>query len=119
MSACTLICPQIEYSLVSKWIDANNYKITNRYPIKSDDWSKIIVQYENGHLEINSLVRVKPGDEFSRILLGLSNCFGNHKHKNKKNLLHTIANVKWLLGIFVDNPTEKEDILIGGLSMAM
>jgi hypothetical protein len=69
-------------------------------------WSQAIVSFGSStSLTFNKRVRIRAGDEFSRMVLGMHNYFRNvetHAVRTKKMVLDLIAECKLALGVVVE-----------------
>ncbi len=73
------------------------------------EWEKIEIKEGGLMISFNSLVRTKPMDQFSKIILGIYNFIDKKDEKtDKKYVLDKIANTKLLIGVVINTiPNQK------------
>ncbi len=109
-SACTLVCPIEAYSDVFATLENSS---TSELIVQGrpDSWKQIEIRSPGSLIAFTSLVREKPGDEYSKLILSMHNFFrriGTEANKNQRFVLECIANAKMLIGV-VAEPAFSED----------
>jgi hypothetical protein len=68
---------------------------------KESNWSKIEIKTPSASLTLNRQIRVKPGDSFSKMVLGMHKYFDQVKTSAtaiKKNVLNGVLNMSLAIG---------------------
>jgi hypothetical protein len=109
-SACTILCPAINYAKVLEAI-----RLTSDGEISLDGtnekWGRITVMLPSKQVTLTSLVREMPGDKFSKLVLSMHNFFRTIETpaaSNKRYVLSRIADVQMMIGV-VAEPQFLED----------
>jgi hypothetical protein len=109
---CTILCPSDEPLQVVTFLrdlieDGAVIHVTG----KESDWSKIEVRSSAASLTLNRLIRQRPGDPFSKMVLGMHNYVDQVKTSArpvKKDVLDRVANMGLAIGV-VAEPEFVED----------
>lgn len=95
----------------------NICKVFNRnlITVKGDEnkWEKIEIKDEELTINFNSLIRVKPMDQFSKMILGMYNFIDKNKGgetANKKHTLNKIATAQLAIGVVSTTKPNQEII---------
>jgi hypothetical protein len=110
---CTILCPTDEPQQVVAVLrdlihDAAEIRVTG----KESNWSKIVVKTPAASLTLNRQVRVKPGDSFSKMVLGMLNYFDHVKTSAKaikKDVLNRVTNMALAIGVVAEPVFVEED----------
>jgi hypothetical protein len=68
-------------------------------------WDSIVVRAPEGGITINSMQRERPGDEFSRMILGAGNYFRDIRTTSvaaQQRLLELISELEWAIGVVAE-----------------
>lgn len=103
---CTILCPtdgpqQVIGFLRDLLEDSAKIHVTG----KESNWSKIKLKKQSASLTLNRQVRVKPGDSFSKLVLGMHNYFSQVKTSAKaikKDVLERVANLALAIGVVAE-----------------
>jgi len=99
--ACTIISPVRGFQEVVDVLKRHKFpefEIAGR----ADRWDSIRVPSAKGELVFNSLIRIKPGDKFSRLVLGMRNFIrtrGGPDTAIKQQLATRISEAQWMVGV--------------------
>ncbi len=100
------------YTLISENVNYNvGFKSLSKFdnPFfegNEDKWTSIKLIFNENNIVFNSLTREKPGDKFSKTILGMHNYFNRVEtplKERKRKLLQKIGNAKWLIGVVIDS----------------
>lgn len=102
---CTILCPTDEPQQVVAFLrdllDDADIRVTG----KESNWSKIEVKTPAASLTLNRQVRVKPGDSFSKMVLGMVNYFDQVKTSakaTKKDVIDRVTNMALAIGVVAE-----------------
>jgi hypothetical protein len=103
---CTILCPTDEPQRVLALLrdliqDDADVRVTGN----ESNWSKIEVKTRAASLTLNRQIRVKPGDSFSRMVLGMLNYFNHVKtsaNAIKKDVIDRVENVALAVGVVAE-----------------
>lgn len=103
-SACTLICPSKRFS---EAINAISVVFQDNYDVQGEtqSWRRIEVRLPQSLIAFTSLIREKPGDQFSKIILSMHNFFRQIKttaKANKQFVLSRVVNAEMLIGVIAE-----------------
>lgn len=103
-NACTLICPE---KACDAALDALGEAILSKIEVAGNrvGWTTLKVTFPTSTLTFTSMVRIKPGDQFSKLVLSMHNFFNvidSDDEKRKKLVLEAIANTKMFIGVVAD-----------------
>ncbi len=109
---CTILCPtdepqQIVACLRDLLQDGADIRVTG----KDSDWSRIEINAAAASLTLNRQIRRKPGDAFSKMVLGMHTYFDGVKTSAKaikKDVLDRVLNMALAIGV-VAEPAFVED----------
>jgi hypothetical protein len=102
-SACTLICPSDDRVAALDAIET--HRKATRISGSRSKWTSARFKSPGGTLTFNCLLRVKPGDEFSGLVLGFHNHFNQISTKakaNKQFVLDRILDAGMMIGVVGD-----------------
>jgi hypothetical protein len=103
---CTILCPTDEpQQVVTCLRDLIQDEADIRVTGKESNWSKIEVKTQVASLTLNRQVQVKPGDSFSRMVLGMINYFDHVKTSAeaiKKDVLERVENMALAIGVVAE-----------------
>jgi hypothetical protein len=109
--ACTIICPSKNYIAILEMAEA-----TARYAVHvngpREAWQSLAIISEGSTLEITASVQVRPGDHFSKLILGMHNFFTRIETRwseEKRKVLSTISRANMLIGVTADPAFAEED----------
>ncbi len=108
-SACTLLCPSKDYAAALDAVETH-LKAAHLDGSRSH-WASACLEFPSSTLTFNTLVRLEPGDEFSKLVFSLNNFFekiATSANANKQVVLHRISKVGMFIGI-VGEPQFAED----------
>jgi hypothetical protein len=110
---CTILCPsdapqQVVACLRDLLQGAPQILVTG----KDSDWSKIEIKTQGASLTLNRQVRRKPGDAFSKMVLGMHTYFDGVKTSAKsikKDILDRVLNMALAIGVVAEPVFVDED----------
>jgi hypothetical protein len=110
-SACTILCPTIDYGKV---LDAIQSSTVGEVSLQGtrENWTRISAVDSGREIRFSGLVQVQPGDKFSRTVLSMHNYFRTVTTdvvSNQRYVLSRIANVQMMIGVVADPKFAKED----------
>jgi hypothetical protein len=110
-SACTILCPTIDFGKVS---DAIRSATAGELSIEGtrESWTRITVVRSGKQITFSGLVQLQPGDKFARTVLSMHNYFFEVKtdlESNQKFVLNRIANVEMMIGVVADPEFADDD----------
>lgn len=96
-------------------IFANTKSLSSNFSIaiegNKNNWRQIKIEGVQGELVLNSLIRTKPMDQFSKLILGMYNFLDKKiQGKEKKELLYQIANTQLAIGVVCSTKVNEEII---------
>lgn len=102
--ACTIYSPVVDFTIVDV---LNSTLGSQRLDIRGDrnNWETIIAGGGDVTLTLNSLVRVTPGDRFSKLILSTLNFFRRAKDtagETKEESLNRVLATNWLIGVVAE-----------------
>jgi hypothetical protein len=110
-SACTILCPTIDYGKV---LDAIESATEGELSLEGarDKWTRITVAHSGKQIAFSGLVRRRPQDKFSKIVLSMYNFFNMVETdlvSNRDYALSRIADVEMMIGVVADPEFAMED----------
>lgn len=110
---CTILCPtdapqQVVACLRDLLQGAPEIVVTG----KESDWSRIEIKTPGAYLTLNRQVRRKPGDAFSKMVLGMHTYFDGVKTSAKsikKDILDRVLNIALAIGVVAEPAFVDED----------
>jgi hypothetical protein len=102
--ACTLVCGQQDYAAA---LNALHETTSSEIEVAGDEtlWTRVQVTFPTSTLTFTSMVRDKPGDQFSRLVLGMHNFFrriDTQGKEQKELVLAKIANSEMFIGVVAE-----------------
>jgi hypothetical protein len=110
-SACTILCPTIDYSKV---LDAIESATEGELSLEGTrgKWTRITVAHSGKQIFFSGLVQLQPQDKFSKLVLSMYSFFNmveTDMVSNKDYVLSRIADVEMMIGVVADPAFAKED----------
>lgn len=106
MSAnCTIYSPTIDYEKVVQVVETNFSQATMNLTGDKANWNTIRIDDQRWEFVITSMQREKPGDEFSKLILGTLTLFRDVSTvalENKQKVIDGVTETEWLLGIVAE-----------------
>lgn len=103
---CTILCPTDDaQQIVAVLRDLLGGGAGLRVTGKDSSWSKIEIKTSTASLTLNRQVRRKPGDSFSKMVLGMCNYFRQVKTSAKaikKDVLDRVTNMALAIGVVAE-----------------
>jgi hypothetical protein len=111
ISACTILCPTIDYGKV---LDAIKSATEGELSLEGtrDKWNRITVAHSGKQITFSGLVRLQPQDKFSKLVLSMYSFFNMVETdvvSNKDYVLSRIADVEMMIGVVADPKFAKAD----------
>lgn len=103
-SACTILCPTIDYGKVLDAIESATDGGLSLEGTK-DKWTRIIVAHSGKQITFSGLVQLQPQDKFSRLVLSMHSFFRmveTDMVPNQDYVLSRIADAEMLIGVVAD-----------------
>lgn len=98
----TIYLPNKEYASVLSFFEEKHPDSTLNVEGEIDSWQQVLLELDFSSIRITSLVREKPGDKFSKTVLGTYNWVRNRDNISlnlKEKLLRQISESQLILGI--------------------
>jgi hypothetical protein len=108
--ACTILSVNIKLADIAEII--KNTKAAVNINGDIDNWDNITLKFANSELRFNKLVQERPGDKFSKMILGMHNYFRKIDTialGNKDYVLECIGNANLAIGVAADPKFSEED----------
>ena len=109
--ACTIYSPTLDPGLVVDVVQKNLANYTIEVMGNKQKWRKITIQSRNWVLTLSSQQREKPGDEFSKLILGTLVFFRGittDAPTNKQIVIDLVTACNWMIGIVADPDFDEE-----------
>ena len=97
--ACTIYSPRVDFGI--------RLLVRERFPKDSlsfagpeDAWHSLLVETRSGSMRLKPMQKIRPGDEFSRILLGTWNFVT--RAGSPKPIVKAVLAAQWLIGTVAD-----------------
>ena len=116
-TSCTLICSKLHFS---KALEIIRREVPGVVDVDgtADAWRKVRVAGKRTTLVFTSLTRVRPGDEFSSLVLSMHNFVRRVKtsaEDNKRQLLRRISHAAWFIGVVAEPDLSDDEGHLGCL----
>src|SRR5688572_11162878 len=82
------------------------------------EWERIALQFPEGTMTLSSLIRHRPGDKFSKLVLSMHNFFrtvDTDAEANKREVLRRVETVKMMIGVVAVPAFSESDSRLGCL----
>jgi hypothetical protein len=110
-SACTILCPTIDYGKVLDAIESATEGELSLEGIR-DKWIRITIVHSGKQITFSGLVQLRPQDKFSKLVLSMYSFFNMVETdvvSNKDYVLSRIADAEMMIGVVADPEFAKED----------
>jgi hypothetical protein len=108
--SCTILTSSLDLEIIADILQ--DKKAVFNLDGDFDKWSTIKLQFDKSELRFMASVRERPGDEFSKMILGMYNYFSNvdtNASNNKGYILKNIGETKLAIGVVGDPQFSEED----------
>jgi hypothetical protein len=107
---CTILTTKLDLKAIAEIL--HNAKATFDIDGDFDKWDTIILKFEKSELRFTKSVRERPGDKFSKMILGMHNYFRNvdtRADSNKEHILQKVGETKLAVGVVGQPEFSEED----------
>lgn len=108
--SCTILTTKIDLKAIADIL--RDTKATFGIDGDFDKWDTIKLKFDQSELRFKKSVRERPGDKFSKMILGMHNYFRNVDTKasnNKEHILQNVGETKLAIGVVADPEFSEED----------